>query len=103
MARQPEVVGHAFNFSTEIQVSVLELTRLVLELMGSDLQPDIRNEARNEIRHQYLSAVKARQMLAWQPRYNLREALLETIEWYRSHLAMHRESGDDRGRESIAA
>ena len=35
--------------------------------MESDLQPEIRNEASNEIRHQYLSAEKAREMLGWQP------------------------------------
>src|SRR6516164_3653299 len=80
MARLPEVVGHAFNFSTEIQVTVLELTRLILGLMGSDLEPDVRGEARNEIRHQYLSAAKAGRMLGWRPRYGLREALAETVE-----------------------
>ncbi len=56
MTSSPEVIGHAFNFSTEIQVSVLDLTRLILDLMGSDLQPEVRCEARNEIKHQYLSA-----------------------------------------------
>src|SRR5438552_14210445 len=67
MARQPEVPGHAFNFSTEIQVTVLEMTNRILKLMGSRLQPDVRSEAKNEIQHQYLSADKARRMLAWAP------------------------------------
>jgi CDP-glucose 4,6-dehydratase len=86
MAHRPEVIGHAFNFSTEIQVTVLELTRLILRLMGSDLEPDVRNEARHEIPHQYLSAAKARTMLDWAPRYRLEEALTETIAWYREFL-----------------
>src|SRR5713226_3120414 len=42
MTRQPEVVGQAFNFSTEIQVTVLEMVQRILGLMGSDLQPDVR-------------------------------------------------------------
>jgi CDP-glucose 4,6-dehydratase len=87
MARQPEVVGHAFNFSTEIQVTVLEMVRRILRLMGSGLEPDVRREAKNEIMHQYLSAAKARHMLAWQPRYSLDEALTETIAWYREYFA----------------
>src|SRR6187401_904348 len=33
MTQRPEVCGHAFNFSTEIKVSVLELVRLILESM----------------------------------------------------------------------
>ncbi len=88
MASRPEVIGHAFNFSTEIQVSVLEMVDHILRLMGSELQPDVRGGARNEIPHQYLSAAKARHMLDWQPRYTLDEALTETIAWYREHLSV---------------
>jgi CDP-glucose 4,6-dehydratase len=86
MARQPEVIGHAFNFSTEIQVTALQMVRHILRLMGSDLAPDIRAEARNEIPHQYLSAAKARRMLAWEPHWSLDEAMGETIAWYREFL-----------------
>jgi CDP-glucose 4,6-dehydratase len=87
MARQPEVLGQAFNFSTEIQVSVLEMVDRILRRMGSALAPDVRAEAKNEIQHQYLSAAKARRMLAWAPRWSLDEALSETISWYREFLA----------------
>jgi CDP-glucose 4,6-dehydratase len=86
MARQPEVVGHAFNFSTEIQVTVLEMVYLILRLMGSPFQADIRAEAKNEIPHQYLSAAKARTMLDWSPRWSLDDAMTETIAWYRDFL-----------------
>lgn len=87
MDRHPEVVGEAFNFSTEIQVTVLEMVRRILRLMGSTLEPDVRAEARNEITHQYLSAAKARRMLDWSPCYQLDEALAETISWYRGYFA----------------
>jgi CDP-glucose 4,6-dehydratase len=86
MARQPEVVGHAFNFSNELQVNVLQLVQTILRLLGSPLTPDVRNEARNEIHHQYLSAAKARAMLAWSPQYTLEQGLHETIAWYRQVL-----------------
>jgi CDP-glucose 4,6-dehydratase len=55
--------------------------------MGSDLQPDIRNEVTNEIRHQYLSAKKARKLLNWHPLFTLDEALVKTIDWYRGFFA----------------
>jgi CDP-glucose 4,6-dehydratase len=44
---------------------------------------DIRSEATNEIRHQYLSAAKARRDLKWQPLFTLDEGLRKTIDWYR--------------------
>ena len=50
--------------------------------MGSDLEPDVRNEASNEIRHQYLSAAKARRRLGWSPRFDLETGLRKTIAWY---------------------
>ena len=87
-----EVRGEAFNFSNEIQVNVLELTRKILSLMNSDLQPEILNQATNEIRHQYLSAGKAKQMLGWKPLFTLEEGLARTINWYQDFFA----SGGDR-------
>ena len=87
MAENPGLTGEAFNFSNELQVTVLELTQKILAAMGSDLAPDIRNEASNEIKHQYLSAAKARRMLDWEPLYTLDTALEKTISWYRDFLA----------------
>lgn len=86
LAQQPELRGHAFNFSNETQMTVLELARRILTLMGSDLEPEITNEATNEIRCQYLSAAKARKMLGWQPLFTLDEGLLRTIHWYKGFL-----------------
>lgn len=75
--------GEAFNFSNEIQMTVLELTQKILKLMDrEDLQPKVLNEARGEIKHQYLSAQKARNILSWTPKYTLEEGLKETIKWY---------------------
>ncbi|HEY9076108.1 MAG TPA: NAD-dependent epimerase/dehydratase family protein [Anaerolineaceae bacterium] len=83
LAGNPALRGEAFNFSNELQVTVVELVRRILALMESDLQPEIRNEASNEIRHQYLSAAKARQVLHWTPLFTLEAGLERTIAWYR--------------------
>ena len=86
LAQRPQLAGHAFNFSNEIQVPALAMVKRILRRMGSPLEPDIRNETANEIPHQYLSAAKAREMLGWRPRFELDEALDETIAWYREFL-----------------
>ena len=79
--------GHAFNYSTESQLTVLDITRLILKLMGrSDLDPEILNEAKGEIPHQYLSSAKARDMLKWSSRITIEEGLKETIDWYLSYF-----------------
>jgi CDP-glucose 4,6-dehydratase len=65
---------------------VLHLVEKILTLMKSGLRSDIRGEASNEIRHQYLSAAKARQELNWRPLFALEEGLQRTIGWYRDFL-----------------
>jgi CDP-glucose 4,6-dehydratase len=87
-----ELKGEAFNFSNEIQVSVREIVDRVLQLMESNLKPDILNETSNEIRHQYLSAQKARRVLNWKPLFDLDQGLALTIDWYRSFFAHERKS-----------
>jgi CDP-glucose 4,6-dehydratase len=86
LAAKPELSGQAFNFSNELQVTVLELTQRILKRMESSLAPEIRNEAVHEIRHQYLSAEKARRLLAWTPLFDLDEGLDRTVQWYREFL-----------------
>jgi CDP-glucose 4,6-dehydratase len=86
LATRPELRGAAFNFSNEIQVTVLDLVNRITDLMGSPLRPEVRNEASNEIRHQYLSAAKARRLLGWRPLFTLDDGLRATIRWYEEFL-----------------
>jgi CDP-glucose 4,6-dehydratase len=78
--------GQAFNFSNEIQVTVLELVERILKIMNSKYEPEVQSNANNEIRHQYLTAAKARHALGWQPLFNLDEGLRRTIKWYEEFL-----------------
>jgi CDP-glucose 4,6-dehydratase len=54
--------------------------------MGSKLQPVVQNQVSNEIRHQYLSAKRARTELGWKPLFTLEEGLERTAQWYKEHL-----------------
>jgi len=86
LAENRELIGEAFNFSNEQPITVLDLTQRILHLMGSKAEPDIRNEATNEIQCQYLSAEKARTKLGWAPLFQLDKGLELTISWYRKLL-----------------
>lgn len=84
---RPELHGQAFNFSYESEVTVLAMAERILLAMGSDLTPEVRNEASHEIRRQCLSAARARRVLSWSPLFTLDEGLERTISWYRKYAA----------------
>lgn len=86
LAADPSLRGEAFNFSSELQISVKDLVDKILTSMNSNLKPDIRYEASNEIRHQYLSAAKARERLGWTPIFTLTEGMQRTIQWYQDYF-----------------
>jgi CDP-glucose 4,6-dehydratase len=92
LAARQELKGQAFNFSNEIQVTVREIVERVVSLMESNLKPEILNEANNEIRHQSLSAEKARRVLNWKPLFNLDQGLATTIDWYKNFFAHEHKS-----------
>jgi len=82
LAADRALAGEAFNFSNETRVTVQEIVERILRAMGSDLEPEIRNQASNEILDQSLSAAKARGRLGWAPAFTLDGGLALTIDWY---------------------
>jgi len=81
------LAGEAFNFSSGTQVSVLDIIHKVLKIMGQkDFPIKILNEAKGEMKDQYLSIEKARKALNWSPHYTLEDGLQETVAWYREFL-----------------
>ncbi|MDD5165795.1 MAG: GDP-mannose 4,6-dehydratase [Candidatus Omnitrophica bacterium] len=82
-----KVHGEAFNFSSGIHVTVLDLVTKILKLMNKKLSPKILNETKHEIKDQYLSIQKAGKVLAWHPSYDLDSGLKKTIKWYEEYLS----------------
>ncbi|MEK6852743.1 MAG: NAD-dependent epimerase/dehydratase family protein, partial [Nanoarchaeota archaeon] len=80
--------GHAFNFSNEHPLAVIAIVNKIALLINKQhLEPQILNQAKAEIKEQYLSSEKARSLLDWRPKYNLDNSLLETIEWYKNYFS----------------
>ncbi|HEX5235983.1 MAG TPA: NAD-dependent epimerase/dehydratase family protein [Silvibacterium sp.] len=87
LAEDPSVSGEAFNFSLGLRLTVLDIVKMTLSIMGrNDLEPVIQNIASSEIREQYLDRSKAHERLQWSPKYKIEDAMRETIAWYKSEL-----------------
>jgi CDP-glucose 4,6-dehydratase len=79
--------GEAFNAGAGRPHSVSEVVRLVCELSGTEVEPEILGEGNpaGEIDRQYLDSTKIRELCGWEPQVELREGLGRTLEWYREH------------------
>lgn len=89
LASDRSLIGEAFNFGLGVRATVLEIVREVLRIMDrSDLEPEILNQASSEIREQYMSSEKARQLLGWVPKFSLSQGLQETVLWYQNHYSL---------------
>jgi CDP-glucose 4,6-dehydratase len=87
LAANPALAGDVFNFSYEQRMTVMDLVSRILDVMGSRLEPEVRNEASNEIRNQYLDATKARKILGWSPAFTFDAGLRATVDWYKEYFA----------------
>ena len=77
-----KLYGEVFNFSDENPITVTEMVKRIYNLMGKKPDYKILNQAKYEIKHQYLCSMKARKILDWKPEYTLDEGLTKTIKWY---------------------
>jgi dTDP-glucose 4,6-dehydratase len=78
--------GEVFNLGTENPTTVTEIVNLIVRLMGCKFSPLILNKPTpGEIDKQYLSYKKARKVLKWKPKFNLKQALRLTIDWYKNN------------------
>lgn len=78
--------GQAFNFSDEKPISVIKLVKSIYKLFGKKENYKILNQAKFEIKHQYLASAKARKFLRWKPKFALEEGLRKTISWYQENI-----------------
>jgi CDP-glucose 4,6-dehydratase len=80
--------GEAFNAGGGRPHRVLDVVKLICELTGTDVAPDVRGTGTpaGEIDRQWVDYGKLHALTGWQPEVTLEEGLRRTIEWYRVHV-----------------
>jgi nucleoside-diphosphate-sugar epimerase len=80
-------VGQAFNIGNpRCVVTVYNLAREVVRLTGSSSKIRFEQMNRADVELRVPSITKARELLGYEPKVDLDEGLLRTIDWYRSIL-----------------
>ncbi len=87
--KDPRSDGKIFNVGSGDPVSILDMARKIIQLKGSDLQPQILQRARQgDIRHCYADISYIREQIGWQPKISFDEGLKELVEWAGSERAI---------------
>jgi UDP-glucose 4-epimerase len=76
--------ARAVNVGTGVETSVLELARLLAEVIGVRSTPEFAPERRGEASRSLLSSEKAASVLGWRARIGLADGLARTASWARS-------------------
>lgn len=78
--------GEVYNFGGHTEKTNLEITHLILELLGKspDLIRYVADRPGHDLRYA-IDSTKSEQELSWMPRVEFAQGLRDTIEWYRTH------------------
>ncbi|GGF25924.1 UDP-glucose 4-epimerase [Halobacillus andaensis] len=78
--------NEVINISNCSQTSVLEIINNLSEITGKPVSPTFQPERPGDIRHSYLSNLKALKLLNWYPSYEFFQGIEETIAYYEKGL-----------------
>lgn len=90
VAQHPAAVGQVINVGSGREISIGDLARLIVQLVGSSSEVVEDNQrirpANSEVERLLCGHAKAKDLLGWTPRIGLEEGLQRSIDWFRGHL-----------------
>ncbi len=75
-------IGEVFNVACQRQYSLLDLLRILNELLGTRIEPGFAPARAGDIKHSLADISKARQRMGYVPSVDFREGLARTVDWY---------------------
>jgi len=80
-------LGHAFNIGNpRSTLTIYHLAKLIVQLAKSKSEVQFTPMDRTDVELRIPNVDKAKALLGYEPKVNLEEGLMRTIEWYRSQL-----------------
>jgi len=80
LAAEGDACG-VFNISQEESITINQLAELIIELVGNNVQPIHQEPRLGDIKHSLADVSKAK-AFGYEPKYDLRAGLAETIRWF---------------------
>ncbi|MGD9580983.1 MAG: NAD-dependent epimerase/dehydratase family protein [Vampirovibrionia bacterium] len=84
---KPEAIGQAFNIgNTTSTVTVFDLAERIIRLAKADSTITFKPITYSDIEIRIPNIDKAKELLGYEPKVNLDEGILRTIDWYKKNL-----------------
>jgi UDP-glucose 4-epimerase len=84
-AAESDLSDAVLHLASGNETTINELARLILDLVGSDVEIVHRPKRPGEVERNFANAGRAREVLGWEPQLSLRDGMMNTIEWFRAH------------------
>jgi len=81
LALQSDASDEFFNIGMGVETTIRELVELLLDITGSDLEPEYRPQEQMFVTHRVGSTEKAERLLGFRAGISLRDGLVSVIEW----------------------
>jgi UDP-N-acetylglucosamine/UDP-N-acetylgalactosamine 4-epimerase len=81
--KNKEAVNQVYNIAFGTKTSLNEVFEMIKEIGGSDLAPKYGPERKGDVKHSLADISKAKELLGYDPEFDIREGMKKTFEWYR--------------------
>jgi UDP-glucose 4-epimerase len=83
LAMESDAVG-VYNIARGEELSLNTLVSVLRDLTGRQIDPEYEKSRSGDVKYSVADIAKAKEAFDYTPEYDMREALKETIEWFRS-------------------
>ncbi len=89
----PEAAGRVFNIGSGTQYTVSEVARKMARVLGKNIEPEVSGKYRvGDIRHCFPDITLAREVLGFEPTWDLEDGLVDLAAWLEGQIALDRVS-----------
>ena len=86
IAESENTIGETINIGSNFEISVGDTLNMIKEIMGSEVKFITDNQRvrpeKSEVHRLWCDNTKIKTLTGFEPKYNLREGLTQTIEWF---------------------
>jgi len=88
IAKSDKTIGEEINIATEKEITINDLAHLIFDIFERDVKINIETNRKRPEKSEVMQLVgsnkKIKELTNWFPKFNLKEGLLETIDWFKN-------------------